>query len=324
MVNHRLQQLSQTFPSPDEAWWTSLLAEEERASTLIAERAINYYTAESRQVSSPPPPKSPSVRWDSIYDLYDRDETIHLPVTGHNRGGLLVGQNGLQGFVPLLHLITPPPPLAEDEIDRYLSSYIGQTLCLKVIECDPKRGRAVFSQRAAMAGAGRRSQLFETLTIGQCVHGTVTNITDFGVFVDIGGVEGLIHVSELSWGRVRHPADIVSVGQPIEAIVLSTDPQRLRVALSFKRLFPNPWQTAEKRYHVGQIVEVCITSIVSFGAFARLEAGLDGLIHISEMDLPAENPDPNLCVREGQTVRARILVIEAARQRLGLSLKLQG
>ena len=165
--------------------------------------------------------------------------------------------------------------------------------------------------------------LLRNLSPGSCAAGTVTNITDFGVFVDLGGVEGLVHVSEISWGRVQHPSEVVSLGEQVVVYVIQVDPKRARVALSLKRLYPNPWETAEDRYYPGQIVDAVITSIVPFGAFARLEEGLDGLIHISEIN-PSDELDGIGALHEGQPVRVRILHVDASKQRLGLSLKLNG
>jgi small subunit ribosomal protein S1 len=195
-------------------------------------------------------------------------------------------------------------------------------VAFKVIECDPERGRVVFSERAALAESGKRNLLFEEIYPSKRVCGVVTNITDFGVFVDLGGVEGLIHVSELSWGRVRHPGEIVTVGESIQAYVLQVDQNRSRIALSMKRLIPNPWETAEQRYKPGQVVNAVITSIVQFGAFARLEEGLDGLIHSSE--IVADNPqvDKTEGLYEGQVIQVKILNVNPSRQRLGLSLKI--
>jgi small subunit ribosomal protein S1 len=192
---------------------------------------------------------------------------------------------------------------------------------LKVIECVPEDGRIVFSERAAQAEAGRRRELFDTLVVGQQVTGEVTNITDFGVFIDLGGVEGLIHISELSWGRVAHPSQIVSLGQSLKVQVLDVSPERCRVALSLKRLFENPWESAGEVYRIGQVVPATITSIVSYGAFARLEEGLEGLIHSSEMPLEDEQVVKDLLI-EGQEVQVRVLHIDAEHQRLGLSLKI--
>jgi small subunit ribosomal protein S1 len=247
---------------------------------------------------------------------------VTLDITGFNRGGLLVGGSGLHGFVPISHLLEINCLTDEDDKDMILSSYVGRKIAFKIIECDPERGRVVFSERAALAESGMRNLLFDEIYPEKRVCGMVTNITEFGVFVDLGGVEGLIHVSELSWGRVRHPAEVVKVGETVQAYVLQVDQDRSRIALSLKRLIPNPWETAEERYHPDQIVTAKITSIVPFGAFARLEEGLDGLIHSSEFMKETPLDDAEEGLYEGQVVQVRVLNVNAARQRLGLSLKL--
>jgi ribosomal protein S1 len=165
--------------------------------------------------------------------------------------------------------------------------------------------------------------LFKTLLSGQTIRGNVTNITDFGVFIDLGGVEGLIHISELSWGRVSHPSQIVKLGQEIDAQVLEISPERCRVALSLKRLLPNPWEKANTDFAVGQVVSAVVTSIVSYGAFARLDAGIEGLIHASEMTLDGGNTVRDV-ISENQEIQVRILHVDAAHQRMGLSLNLEG
>jgi small subunit ribosomal protein S1 len=165
--------------------------------------------------------------------------------------------------------------------------------------------------------------LFKTLVVGQTIRGNITNITDFGVFIDLGGVEGLIHISELSWGRVSHPGQIVKLGQEIDAQVLEISPERCRVALSLKRLLANPWERANTDFAIGQIVPAVVTSIVSYGAFARLEAGIEGLIHASEMPLEGGKSVRDI-LSEDQEIRVRILHVDAAHQRMGLSLNLEG
>jgi small subunit ribosomal protein S1 len=316
-------------PQPDEAWWSALLSDEEKhnqaqsfgnsgrhvhpAKDTLAVRDEGIERTEE---------KGDLVDWDRARALFERDETLNLEVIGFNRGGLLVGGDGLHGFVPISHLVEVNCQLDEKERDERLKIYIGRSINLKVIECDPARGRVVLSERAALAASGRRNQLFDDISPGDRVCGTVTNVTDFGVFVDLGGVEGLIHVSELSWGRVRHPADVACVGDQISAYVVQVDKTRSRIALSLKRLSSNPWETAEMRYHPGDVVQAIITSIVSFGAFARLEEGLDGLIHATEFsrDLSDNSQIPTLS--EGQVVRVRVLSVDASKQRLGLSLNL--
>jgi small subunit ribosomal protein S1 len=274
--------------------------------------------AKNRPAPQPSMQEQPAMDWEKARKMYEQDQSISLTVTGFNRGGLLVSGEGLQGFVPVSHLVDMPAEEVDPE--KWLETYLNHPLHLKVIECDQERGRVVFSERAALAEPGSRNELLHRIKSGDCVQGTVTNITDFGVFVDLGGVEGLIHVSEISWGRVHHPADVVKLNQMVDVFVIHVDRERARVALSLKRLYPNPWETAEARYFPGQITEAIVTSIVQFGAFARLEEGLDGLIHISEI-CPGQNVShPGQVLREGQQVKVRVLHVDGARQRLGLSL----
>ncbi|MGD8404550.1 MAG: S1 RNA-binding domain-containing protein [Anaerolineales bacterium] len=314
MVTYRKE--NEQMPEIDDGWWDSVLAEEER-----------YVAPGSKQVKADLPARAEEEKlnpdWNEVRDLYHQDRIVNLTVTGHNRGGVLVEGDGLYGFVPYSHLIEMAANPEKQDRESSLESYVGQTLRLKVIECAPEDGRVVFSERAALAEPGKRVDLFNTLEPGQTIKGTVTNITDFGVFIDLGGVEGLIHISELSWGRVSHPSQIVDLGQDIDAQVLEISPERCRVALSLKRLLPNPWEKADTDFAEGQIVSAVITSIVSYGAFARLEAGVEGLIHASEMPLEGGKTVHDV-VREDQEVQVRILHVDAAHQRMGLSLNLDG
>lgn len=304
-------------PPMDESWWQAVLAEEEARMSSSSNRGQAQITADNHRLSAQPN----GIDWQLAREYFERDGVVQLQVIGHNRGGLLVKGERLQGFVPISHLIKMPFGKSEAEQESFLASYHGQELRVKVIECDQERGRVVFSERAALAEAGSRNLLLQRLNKGDCVQGVVTNITDFGIFVDLGGVEGLIHVSEISWGRVRHPSDVVQFGQTLQVYVIGVDQERSRIALSLKRLSPNPWLTANERYYPGLITEAVITSILPFGAFARLEEGLDGLIHVSEMG--TDSPNPFEAFHEGQVVKVRILHVDAARQRLGLSLKLE-
>lgn len=304
------------MPEVDESWWESVLAEEERFGTPAAKQ---------KKLESPAKAEAPKQNpdWNEVRDLYHQDRIVELYVTGYNRGGVLVEGDGLYGFVPYSHLVEMAAHPDKQSREEGLESYIGRTLRLKVIECAPEDGRVVFSERAALAEPGKRMDLFKTLEPGQTVRGNVTNITDFGVFIDLGGVEGLIHISELSWGRVSHPSQIVKLGQVIEAQVLEISPERCRVALSLKRLLPNPWERAKTDFAVGQVVAATVTSIVSYGAFARLEAGIEGLIHASEMPLEGNRTVRDV-LAENQEVHVRILHVDAAHQRMGLSLNLKG
>lgn len=301
-------------PTIDESWWSAILAEDGKPNSKDDKPSPPALNKESHPLN---------VDWDHARQIYERDETVNLLVTGFNRGGLLVEGGDMQGFVPISHLVNLPCEKTDDEREHLLSRYVESMLVLKVIECDPSRGRVVFSERAAQSAPGRRTALLDLLKPGERVWGLVTNITDFGVFVDLGGLEGLVHVSELSWGRVRHPADMVHIADRIQVYIISVDRERLRVALSLKRLIANPWETAEVRYFPGQVVEAEITTVMPFGAFARLEEGLDGLIHVSEMTTQDGLVKPDELIYEGSRVMVRILQVDAARQRLGLSLILE-
>ena len=303
------------MPEIDESWWDSVLAEEERYVAPVVKQAKIEMPAKVDEKQNPD--------WNEVRDLYHQDRIIDLQVTGYNRGGVLVEGEGLYGFVPYSHLVDMAANPEKQNRENGLESYVGRTLRLKIIECAPEDGRVVFSERAALAEPGKRMDLFNTLEPGQTIKGTVTNITDFGVFIDLGGVEGLIHISELSWGRVSHPGQIVELGQEIDAQVLEISPERCRVALSLKRLLPNPWEKANTDFAVGQIVPAIITSIVSYGAFARLEVGVEGLIHASEMPLDNGKAVRDV-ISENQEVQVRILHVDTTHQRMGLSLNLDG
>lgn len=303
----------------DESWWAALLAEEEKHVVPSGAKTVGPRHPEMKEPNAHTLSKQLGVDWVLADQLFHEDRSIVLTVSGYNRGGLLVDGSDLHGFVPISHLVQVACDISEEEREAVLEGYVGNSIDLKVIECDPERGRVVFSERAAQAVEGRRNQLLRDLRAGECVRGLVTNITDFGVFVDLGGVEGLIHVSEISWGRVNHPGEVVRVGEEVTAYIISLDRDRSRIALSLKRLCNNPWETADLRYHPGQIVDVMITSVVPFGAFARLEEGLDGLIHVTEIEQSGQRLD-DLKQLEGQPIKARILHIDSARQRLGLSL----
>jgi small subunit ribosomal protein S1 len=299
-------------PELDEGWWASVLSDEE---TGAAGQPKNQATRQANASAT-----SVLVDWVKVEGLYEDDEVIKLEVYGFNRGGLLVRGDDIQGFVPVSHLVEMPCAMTVEDRRKALNSYVGKTLTLKVIECDATQERIVLSERAALAGEGRRRELFNTLKSGEVVYGTVTNVTDFGVFVDLGGLEGLIHVSELSWGRVQHPADILGINDPVRALVLMVSEENGRVALSLKRLCPNPWEVLLQSYQPGDVVEASITSIMRFGAFARLKEGIEGLIHISTIHMPNECHALEDFLVVGDDVQVKILHIDAERRRLGLGL----
>ena len=312
------------IPVTDEGWWESVLAEEKRYSSSVS-RSQHVLPKPSPAVSKKQGATQPAVTmnadWELMKNLYREDHILSVKVIGHNRGGLLVaGDDGLSGFIPFSHLVELAGKSDLADRDISLEGYEGKALNVKIIECAPEDGRVVFSERAALSEAGKRSELFQSLQAGARTTGTVTNITDFGVFVDLGGVEGLIHISELSWGRVSHPNQIVSLGQEIDVQVLDLSAERCRVALSLKRMVQNPWERASTEFPEGRILPAEITSVLSYGAFARLEAGVEGLIHATEMPIEA-GQTPRDILAEGQQVQVRVLHVDPAHQRMGLSLQ---
>lgn len=320
--NNAKRRYENPMPVTDEGWWQSVLAEERLHAPTRPPQAIaaKPKPAMEEKVETVQPNEPVQTNWEEIKELYSADRIISMKVTGHNRGGLLVETESLAGFVPFSHLIELAGKDDEDR-DVSLESYVGKSLNLKVIECVPEDGRVVFSERAALAEPGRRSKLFQSLENGSHVKGTVTNITDFGVFVDLGGVEGLIHISELSWGRVSHPNQIVSLGQEIEVQVLDVSVERCRVALSLKRMTQNPWERALFEFPVNTILPAIVTTVLSYGAFARIDAGVEGLIHASEMPLEA-NQSPREFLKDGQQIQVRVLHLDPSHQRMGLSMLL--
>ena len=298
----------------DDAYWASLLNDVEAISP------DHPVGGARRSASEAPERHGPIDMWHEALRLHESGETVTVQAVGANRGGLLIDWNGLRGFMPASHLSELSPHLDEDSRRAELARRIGQTFNAKVIELDRGQSRFVVSERAACLHRDRGELLLSELCEGQVRLGVVTKVCSFGAFVDLGGVEGLLHISEISWGRVNHPGDSLRSGQQVRVQVMHVDCALKRVALSMKRLQPDPWAMVEQRYCVGQLVTGVVTSVVNFGAFMRLEEGLEGLIHISEL---AEGSflHPHNVVREGETVRVRILAINGAHRRLGLSLR---
>jgi small subunit ribosomal protein S1 len=259
-------------------------------------------------------------RWALAQECLETGEVLELPATGFNRGGLLVDWDGLRGFVPASHLLDFPVYQDEEDRREELARRVGTRLELKIIELNSQEDRFILSQRLTTNEAHRRAEILARIQPGDQCQGHVTNLCAFGAFVDLGGVEGLIHISELSWGRVDHPRDVLEGGQLVQTYVLNVDPDEGRIGLSLKRLLPDPWETVEERYQTGELVEGTITNVVNFGAFARIEEGLEGLIHVSEL---AEGSflHPRNVVQEGEKVVARVLSLDSRRRRMALSLR---
>jgi small subunit ribosomal protein S1 len=258
--------------------------------------------------------------WRDLQKKFEAGEIIEAQVIGHNKGGLLVNVEGLRGFVPASQISSLPPGEANKQAE--LARYHGRSLPLKIIEINRNRNRLILSERQAVQEQREavRQRLLQELQPGQIVTGTVTSIADFGAFVDIGGADGLIHLSELSWKRVSHPSEVLKVGDRVNVQVLSVDPKERKIALSLKRTQPEPWETISEQYHLGQVVKGTITQITSFGAFARLEDGIEGLIHVSEL-AEGRVAHPRNVVKEGDVLDLKVIRIDPARKRIGLSLK---
>jgi small subunit ribosomal protein S1 len=254
--------------------------------------------------------------WLHAQDLLKRGEDLEAQVTGFNRGGVLVPFGRLRGFVPNSHLTSVPLGLRGKRLWEAKSELVGQTLSLVVIEADPQRQRLVLSERAT--GRPKREQLLKELTEGEVRTGIVRNLVDFGAFVDLGGVDGLIHISELYWKHIDHPSEVLSVGDEIEVYVLSVDRERERITLSRKRLLTDPWQRVMATLDEGEVVEGIVTGVAPFGAFVEIGKGVEGLVHISEMpDGQATRSD----LEPGAPVTVRVLEIDEGEHRVALRLR---
>ena len=258
--------------------------------------------------------------WLVAEKMLESGEITVRKVVGYNKGGLLADFDHLRGFIPASHIVGLPRNMNEEQRNERLQQVVGQELPVKVIEVERQRRRLVLSYRLAEREyrAGRKAQLFEELTVGAVVEGEVRSLRPFGAFVDIGGADGLLHVSEIGWTPVSHPRDVLKVGEQIQVEVLRLDPERSRIALSRKRLLSNPWESIEERYKVNDTILVTVTRVIDFGAFAQLEPGIEGLVHISELaDITVA--EPLKMVSSGDRIPVKILRIHPDRQRIGLS-----
>jgi len=262
--------------------------------------------------------------WVKVAELFEAETVLEEEVTGFNRGGLIAHVGRVRGFVPASQVvrIRLPRSASDEERQEALSQLVGEKLHLKIIEMDRRRNRLILSERAAVREwrQGRKEQLLDKLAEGEIRKGVVSSLCNFGAFVDLGGADGLVHLSELSWRRVNHPSEVLEVGQEVEVYVLGVDQDRRRIALSLKRLQPEPWSAVEERYKIGQLVEATVTNITEFGAFAQLDEFIEGLIHISELS-DQRIAHPSEVVKEGEKVSLRIIRIDPERQRMGLSLR---
>ncbi|RIK35822.1 MAG: 30S ribosomal protein S1 [Chloroflexi bacterium] len=264
--------------------------------------------------------------WERAEELMESQAIFDGAVESYNRGGVIVKVGQVRGFVPASQLSSPGSAVNGDDeaaMEERWAPLVGQELKLKVIDIDRKRNRLILSERLAMREWRRqqKEQLLESLKEGDVYEGVISSIADFGAFVDLGGADGLIHLSELSWNRVTHPSEVVAVGDTVKVQILSVDMDRRRIGLSLRRLTPQPWEVIDEVYEVGQIVRGRITKLVNFGAFARLDSdGIEGLIHISELS-DRRVTHPKEVVNEGEEYDLRIIRIDTDKRRMGLSLK---
>ncbi len=260
--------------------------------------------------------------WLVAQEKMEANEMFEARVTGHNAGGLEVEFGKLRGFVPASHLSSLPREMSPDERKAHLATFVGKTIPVKVVEVDRKRRRLIMSERAARRRWQRehRKQLLDDIQVGEVRQGTVRSLSEFGAFVDLGGADGLVHISELAWFPVAHPSEVLKVGQVVDVKVLRIDKQRERVGLSLKRVQPDPWSHIDELYKPSQLVEAVVTRVTDFGAFVRLRSGVEGLLHVSEMaDIRPDHPQS--LVSPGDLLLLRVLRIEPDRRRIGLSLR---
>jgi small subunit ribosomal protein S1 len=253
--------------------------------------------------------------WMNLEKALDSGELVSGTITGKVKGGLTVMTNGIRAFLPGSLVDTRPV--------KDTTPYEGKTLEFKVIKLDRKRNNVVVSRRAVVeASMGEeRAKLLENLKEGAIVKGTVKNITDYGAFVDLGGIDGLLHITDLAWRRVRHPSEVVQVGQEITAKILKFDQEKNRVSLGVKQLGEDPWVGLARRYPQGTRLFGKVTNITDYGSFVEIEAGIEGLVHVSEMDWTNKNVDPKKIVQLGDEVEVMVLEIDEERRRISLGMK---
>ena len=261
--------------------------------------------------------------WRVLQTRFEEGESFEAEVTGYNKGGLLVNVEGVNAFVPLSQVVGVRPEHPDGDVsESSLAQMSGRKLRVKVIEINRRRNRVILSERAALQEwrSAQKDRLLSELREGEIRRGRITSVRSFGVFIDLGGADGLAHLSELSWDRNRSPEEIYHVGDEVDAFVMKVDPETKKIALSLRRAQPERWEEIADRYHQGQMVVGRVTKLVTFGAFARIDGPVEGLVHVSEL-VERRITHPREVVNEGDVLPLRIVRIERDRHRLGLSLK---
>ncbi len=252
--------------------------------------------------------------WEEINQAYEDKSLIDVNVVRQVNGGVIASYKQVQGFIPLSQL--------SDKFVENPAEFIGQTLSVKVSRVDQRRGKAVFSHKARLLEERQKAleEIWNSINVGDIVEGKVMRFTDYGAFVDIGGLDGLLHISEISWGKLRHPQEALEIGQTINVKILSMNTEKGKVSLGLKQTIPEPWTVIDENYQVGQVVEGKVVQIKEYGCFVELEPGLDGLVHISEVS-HKRVADINDELNVGDKVEAKILDIDKERKRISLSIK---
>lgn len=257
--------------------------------------------------------------WRVLQTRFEEGEAFDGEVTGFNKGGLLVHVEGVPAFVPLSQVVGVRP---DQEGEGGLASAVGKKLRLKVIEINRRRNRVILSERAALQEwrSQQKDRLLAELKEGEIRKGRVSSVRSFGVFIDLGGADGLAHLSEVSWDRNKTPEEMYRIGDEVDVYVMKVDPETKKIALSLRRAQPEEWDLIVDKYQVGRVVPGMVTKLVTFGAFARIEGPVEGLIHVSEL-VDRRIAHPKEVVREGDLLPLKIVRIERDRHRLGLSLR---
>ena len=262
--------------------------------------------------------------WRVLEKAKEEDKPVDGIIIGSNRGGAVVQAEDVQGFIPLSQLVGPARELFVPKKENAKDGFIGMKITFKIFELNRRRNRAIFSEKAVLQQerAIKKKELIETLQVGNILKGRIVGVSTFGAFVDIGGADGLIHISELSWDPVTSPADVVTVGSEMDVYVVKIDKENLKIALSLKRLTPEPWEIIKDQLIVGEKIDASVTKITTFGAFVRTDHGVDGLLHVSEIsheEITSVEEIEKL-VSVGQKLNLTIVNVDTERKRLGLSI----
>lgn len=291
-----IEQISDVLSEGDEIECKVLRLDEENEKLIVSKRAVDAERA-----------------WKVLQQKYEANENIHATVADVVKGGLVVDL-GVRGFIPA--------SLVERYFVEDFSDYKGKELTLKVIEIDPEKNKLILSRKAVLEEElnKKKAETLQSLEVGQIIEGTVQRLTDFGAFVDIGGVDGLVHVSELAWNRVDHPSDVLSEGDKIKVKVLKVSPEDERISLSLKETLEGPWDQVSDHIQVGDIVTGTVRRLVSFGAFVEVYPGVEGLVHISQIS-QRHIATPAEVLKENQEVKVKVLDMQTDQKRISLSIR---